>query len=131
MIWDPAFQLVKSQCDNIFHWERNTHNYSQHADKAEIFELPEKTEHIKDIETGQDEYPSTMSQSHMHRPWTAHKKTTRNEKWQDEYTSIRLNNTFNTINFWEARQLANKPTGSNWVNKMKHNTDGPIWFIAR
>ena len=50
---------------------------------------------------------------------------------EEECTSIRLNNTFTTINSREASQLPVKPIGSKWVYKTKHNPDGAIQYKAR
>jgi hypothetical protein len=50
---------------------------------------------------------------------------------EEECTSILLNNTFTTVNSWEARQLQVKPIGSKWVYKTKHNPDSTIRFKAR
>jgi len=49
---------------------------------------------------------------------------------EEECTSILLNNTFTTINSWEARQLRVKPIGSKWVYKTKHNPDSTIRYKA-
>jgi hypothetical protein len=48
-----------------------------------------------------------------------------------ECTAILLNNTFTTINSWEARQLQVKPIGYKWVYKTKRNPDGTIRYKAR
>jgi len=42
---------------------------------------------------------------------------------EEECPLILLNNTFTTINFWEARQLPVKPIGSKLVYKTIHNAD--------
>jgi hypothetical protein len=50
---------------------------------------------------------------------------------KEECTLILLNNTFTTGNCQKARQLQDKPTGSKWVYKTKHNPDSTIWYKAR
>jgi len=49
---------------------------------------------------------------------------------EEESTSILLNNTFSTLNSWKARQLQDKPIGSKWVYKTKHNPDGSTGYKA-
>ena len=46
-IWDPAFQVVRSQSDVIFDKERNAHASCLQGDQTDIFELPEETEYIQ------------------------------------------------------------------------------------
>jgi hypothetical protein len=53
-IWDPAFRVVRSQSDVIFDEERNAHASCLHRDQTDIFELPEETEYVGEIETGGD-----------------------------------------------------------------------------
>jgi hypothetical protein len=53
-IWDPAFRVVRSQSDVIFDAERNAHSSCLHGDQTDIFELPEETEYVEEIETGGD-----------------------------------------------------------------------------
>jgi hypothetical protein len=49
---------------------------------------------------------------------------------EEECTSILLNNTFSTLNSWEAQQLQVKPIGSKWIYKTKHNPDGSTRYKA-
>jgi len=51
-IWDPAFQIVRSQSNVIFVEERNTHASCLPGDHTDIFELPEETEYIEEIDSG-------------------------------------------------------------------------------
>ena len=51
-IWDPAFQIVRSQSNVIFDEERNTHASCQPGDHTDIFELPEEMEYIEEIDSG-------------------------------------------------------------------------------
>jgi len=51
-IWDPAFQVVRLQSDVIFDDERNAHASCLQGDQTDIFELPEETEYIKEIDSG-------------------------------------------------------------------------------
>jgi hypothetical protein len=51
-IWDPAFQVVRSQSNVIFDEERNTHASCLPGDHTDIFELPEETEYIEEIDSG-------------------------------------------------------------------------------
>ena len=53
-ICDPAFRVVRSQSDIIYDEERNAHASCLHGDQTDIFELPEETEYVKEIETGGD-----------------------------------------------------------------------------
>jgi len=50
-IWDPVFRVVRSQSDVIFDEERNAHASCLHGDQTAIFELPEETEYVQEIET--------------------------------------------------------------------------------
>ena len=51
---DPAFREVRSQSDVISDEEKNAHSSSLHRDQRDIFELPEGTEYVEEIETGGD-----------------------------------------------------------------------------
>jgi hypothetical protein len=51
-VWDPAFRVLTSQSDVIFAEERNVHSPCQHGDQTDLFELPEETEYVEEIETG-------------------------------------------------------------------------------
>jgi len=51
-IWDQAFRVVGSQSDVIFHKERNAHISCLQGDQTDIFELPEETEYIEEIDIG-------------------------------------------------------------------------------
>jgi len=51
-IWDPAFQVVRLQSDVVFDEERNAHALCLQGDKTDIFELPEETEYIEEIDSG-------------------------------------------------------------------------------
>ena len=51
-IWDPAFRVVRSQSDVIFDEERNAQASCLQGDQTDIFELPEETEYIEDIDSG-------------------------------------------------------------------------------
>jgi len=51
-IWHPAFQVVRSQSDVIYDEERNAHSSCLHGDHTVIFELPEETESIEQIDSG-------------------------------------------------------------------------------
>jgi len=53
-IWDPAFRVVRSQSDVIFDMERNAQASCLHGDQTDVFELPEKTEYVEEIETDGD-----------------------------------------------------------------------------
>jgi len=53
-IWDPSFRVVRSQSDVIFDEERNAHSSCLYGDQTDIFELPEETEYVEEIETGGD-----------------------------------------------------------------------------
>jgi len=53
-IWDAAFQVVRLQSDVIFDEESNAHASCLHGDQTDIFELPEETEYVEEIETGED-----------------------------------------------------------------------------
>ena len=53
-IWDPSFRVIRSQSDVIFGEERNAHSSCLHGDQTDIFELPDKTEYVEEIETGGD-----------------------------------------------------------------------------
>jgi len=50
---------------------------------------------------------------------------------EEESTSILLNNTFSTLNSWEAQQLRVKPIGSMSVYKTKHNPDWSTRYNAQ
>jgi hypothetical protein len=56
-ICDPSFRVVRSQLDVIFDEERNAHLSFLHGDKTNIFDLPDETEHVKEIYTGGDRLP--------------------------------------------------------------------------
>jgi hypothetical protein len=51
-IWDPAFQEVRSQWNVNFGEEMNTHTSCLPGDHTDIFELPEETEYIEEINNG-------------------------------------------------------------------------------
>jgi hypothetical protein len=51
-IWDPAFQVVRSQSNVNFDEERNTHASCLPGDHTDIFALPEETEYIDEIDNG-------------------------------------------------------------------------------
>jgi len=51
-IWDPAFQTARSQSNVIFNKERNTHASCLPGDHTDIFEQPEETEYIQEIDSG-------------------------------------------------------------------------------
>jgi hypothetical protein len=51
-IWNPAFQVVRSQSNVIFDEERNTHTSCRLGDHTDIFELPDKTKYIEEINSG-------------------------------------------------------------------------------
>jgi len=51
-IWDPAFRVVRSQSNVIFDEERNAHAACLQWDQTDIFELPEETEYIDEIDSG-------------------------------------------------------------------------------
>jgi len=53
-LWDLAFRVVRSQSDVIFDEERNAHSSCLPGDQTDIFELPEETEYVEEIETGGD-----------------------------------------------------------------------------
>jgi len=53
-IWDPAFRVVRSQSDVILDEERNAHASCLQGDQTDIFELPEETEYVEEIEMGGD-----------------------------------------------------------------------------
>jgi hypothetical protein len=53
-MWDPAFQIVRTQLDVIFDEERNTQASRLHGDQTDIFELREETEYVDEIEPGGD-----------------------------------------------------------------------------
>jgi len=53
-IWDPAFGVVQSQSDVVFHEERNAHASCLQGDQTDFFELPEEMEYVEEIETGGD-----------------------------------------------------------------------------
>jgi len=249
-IWDPGFRVVRSQSDVILDEERNAHASCLHGDQTDIFELPEETEYVEEIETGGDgllhhqagtsrtgeghgscdhhctdddsdhnlpdadncrslpastgvrsrppdeedappvtretvvhnrhlrrEYdksrrtPSMTKQSCQPQPPRTNRFTRsqvkisanallimakalasmsinsdpftyaeamhspQHEHWkramEEECTSLLPNNTFTTVNSWEARQLRVKPFGSKWVYKTTHNPDGTIRYKAR
>jgi len=52
MIWDPALPVVGSQLNVIFDEERNTHAWYLPGDNTDIYELPEGTEYIEEIDSG-------------------------------------------------------------------------------
>ena len=51
-IWEPAFQVVRSQSNVIFDKERNTHASCLPEEHTDIFELLEETEYIEVIDHG-------------------------------------------------------------------------------
>jgi len=53
-IWDPVFRVGKSQSDVIFDKERNAHASCLQGDQTDIFELPEETEYIEEIDSGDE-----------------------------------------------------------------------------
>jgi hypothetical protein len=53
-IWDPSFRVVRSKSDVICDKERTAHSSFLHGDQRDIFELPEDTEYVEEIETGGD-----------------------------------------------------------------------------
>jgi len=52
LIWDLAFHIVGSQSNVILKEERNTHTSYLPRDHTYIFELPEETEYIEEIDSG-------------------------------------------------------------------------------
>jgi len=50
-IWDQAFRVVKSPSEVIFDEERNAHASCLQGDQSDIFELPEETEYIEEIDS--------------------------------------------------------------------------------
>jgi len=69
-IWDPALQVVRSQSDVIFDEERNAQASCLRGDQTDIFDLPEETEYVKEIETGRDgllyDHPGTSRTGEGH-----------------------------------------------------------------
>jgi len=51
-IWDPAFRVVRLQSDVIFDEEWNAHASCLQGDQTDIFELPEETDYIEEIDSG-------------------------------------------------------------------------------
>jgi hypothetical protein len=51
-IWDPAFEVVRSQSNVIFDKERNTHTSCLPRDHTDIIEPPEEMEYIEEINNG-------------------------------------------------------------------------------
>jgi hypothetical protein len=51
-IWDREFRVVRSQSDVIFDEERNAHASCLQGDQTDIFELPEETEYIEELDSG-------------------------------------------------------------------------------
>jgi len=54
-IWNPAFQIVRSQLNVIFDEERNAHSSFLHGYKTDLFEQPGETEYAEEMETDGDE----------------------------------------------------------------------------
>jgi len=53
-IWDPAVRVVRSQSDVTFDERKNAHSVCLHAAQPDIFDLPEETEYVKEIEMDGD-----------------------------------------------------------------------------
>ena len=53
-IWDSSFRVVRSQSDVICDEESSAHSPCLHGDQTDIFELPEETEYVEEIEAGGD-----------------------------------------------------------------------------
>jgi len=51
-IWDPSFQVIRSQSNVIFDEERNTQASWLPGDHTGILELPDETEYIEEIDSG-------------------------------------------------------------------------------
>jgi len=51
-ICDPPFRVIKSQSSVIFDEERTAHTSCLQGDQTDIFELPEETEYIEEIDSG-------------------------------------------------------------------------------
>jgi hypothetical protein len=81
-LWDPEFQRVKAQSEDVFDEEKNAHMLCQHeSDEIDMFELPEDEEYVEETDTGdeplRDSQPTQIrsqptqignrSKSHMHK----------------------------------------------------------------
>jgi hypothetical protein len=51
-IWDPEFKAVKAQSEVIFDEDRNAHVSCLQGNENDIFELPQETEYIEEIDNG-------------------------------------------------------------------------------
>jgi len=81
-IWDPAFQVVRSQPDVIVDKERNAHASCLHGNQPDIFELPQEMEYVEEIETGGD----WLLPDHAGTSWTGEGHGSGDHEYTDDDT---------------------------------------------